>query len=114
MGPLPKTVIGAVPKGPVVAAGNATAGKAVFNANGCGGCHAFKPAAATGAVGPALDSMAADASRAGVSLDSFIKASITDPGAFIAKGYADGIMPATFGQSLKPQELADLIAFLQQ
>jgi sulfite dehydrogenase len=33
-----------------------TAGLALFNANGCGGCHAFEDAGAFGVVGPPLDS----------------------------------------------------------
>ena len=32
-----------------------TAGLALFNSNGCGGCHAFADAGASGAVGPSLD-----------------------------------------------------------
>src|SRR5439155_19190730 len=35
--------------------GNAAAGKAVFAGNGCASCHTFKPANATGSVGPDLD-----------------------------------------------------------
>ena len=34
------------------------AGLAVFNNNGCGSCHTFKPAAANGKVGPDLDDLA--------------------------------------------------------
>ena len=36
------------------------------------------------------------------------------PSAYIAPGYHDGIMPSTFGTSLTPQQLADLVAFLNQ
>ncbi|HEU5243580.1 MAG TPA: c-type cytochrome, partial [Gaiellaceae bacterium] len=35
--------------------GNAAAGKAVFTANNCASCHTFKPANASGTIGPNLD-----------------------------------------------------------
>src|SRR3954469_6864086 len=36
--------------------GDATAGKAVWDANGCGSCHTLAAAGASGSVGPDLDS----------------------------------------------------------
>lgn len=41
---------------PPAAAGDATAGKAVFGAN-CGGCHTLSDAEATGSNGPNLDEL---------------------------------------------------------
>jgi len=40
---------------PAGGAGDAAAGKEVFAASGCGGCHTLADAGATGAVGPNLD-----------------------------------------------------------
>ena len=40
-----------------VAGGGPAAGKAVFEAQGCGACHTFKAAGATGKVGPDLDNI---------------------------------------------------------
>ncbi len=40
---------------PAGGAGDAAAGKAVFAASGCGGCHTLADAGAAGAVGPNLD-----------------------------------------------------------
>jgi mono/diheme cytochrome c family protein len=40
---------------PVPEQGNATAGKAVFIASGCGECHTLRAASATGTRGPSLD-----------------------------------------------------------
>jgi len=45
-------------------------------------------------------------------LTAFVKQSIADPDAYIAKGYTKGIMPTTFGQSLTPKQLNDLVAFI--
>ena len=95
------------------ASGDAAAGKTVFAANGCAACHAFKAAGASGTVGPNLDmAPAADAKAANMSLAAFLKQSIVDPNAYIAKGYPKGVMPQTFGKSLTPTQLADLVAFL--
>jgi len=92
---------------PKAAKGNPAAGKMVFADNGCGSCHTFAPAAATGKIGPDLSKV-----LKGKSAD-FIKTSITDPNAQIAPGYQPNVMPPTYGQQLTSQQLADLVAFLQ-
>jgi cytochrome c551/c552 len=94
--------------------GNAAAGKAVFAANGCASCHTFKPAGATGSVGPDLDTAPASDAKAdnNMNLAAFIKESIDNPDAYIAKGYSKGVMPTTFGQSLSSTQLNDLVAFI--
>jgi mono/diheme cytochrome c family protein len=95
------------------AAGNADNGKTIFTGSGgCGGCHALAAAGTSGAVGPALDDLAGDASKAGEPLDAFIKSSIVDPGAFVADGYSDGVMPTTFGSTLSASDIDDLVAFI--
>jgi cytochrome c2 len=96
------------------AAGNAAAGKAVFTTNGCGTCHAFKPAGSTGTIGPDLDTQpAADAKKANMPLAAFLHESIVQPDAYISPGFPKGVMPATFGSSLSAKQLGDLVAFLQ-
>lgn len=95
--------------------GNVAAGMTVFNNSGCGSCHTFKPANATGAVGPNLDSAPGTDAKAdgNMALSAFIKESIVNPDAYIAKGpYSAGIMPSTFGKSLTPTQLNDLVAFI--
>ena len=53
--PLPTTTSGGTTKSSGGGGGSAAAGKAVFAANGCASCHTFKPANATGTIGPDLD-----------------------------------------------------------
>jgi mono/diheme cytochrome c family protein len=88
--------------------GDATAGKAVFAANSCGACHTLQAANATGTIGPNLDKTLPEKDAA------FIKTSIVDPNAYIAPGYAKGIMPENFEHSLSPKQLDDLVAFVYQ
>jgi mono/diheme cytochrome c family protein len=45
----------AEPPPPAAPAGDPTAGKELFAANGCGSCHALADAGASGAIGPSLD-----------------------------------------------------------
>ena len=73
-------------------AGNAAAGRTVFEGQGCASCHTFAPAGATGTVGPNLGEVLADKDAA------FIHQSIVDPNAVIASGYSAGIMPENYGQ----------------
>jgi cytochrome c oxidase subunit 2 len=94
-------------------------GQAVFNTEGCGGCHTFTPAKSSGTAGPKLDDLTAsfdEAKAAGKTkasdLAGFIKESIVDPNAFVAKGFAPGIMPQKFGTDLSSKQIDDLVAYL--
>ena len=97
------------------ATGNATAGKAVFASNGCGSCHTLSAAGATGTIGPDLDkTVTGDAQKANMPLAAFIKQSITDPAAFTASGGPWSTpMPTTFGSSLSPTQIDDLVALIE-
>ena len=84
---------------------------ATFRSAGCSGCHTFKPAGSTATTGPDLDTIGADAHKAGKPLAQFVRESILDPNAYIAKGYQPNIMPSTF-KSLPKSELASLVEFI--
>jgi cytochrome c oxidase subunit II len=97
----------------------ANPGLAVFNSNGCGGCHTLSSAKATGKVGPSLDDVSADYKRAlaegktkATTIAGFIKESIATPNAYIAKGFSPGIMPQNFGTQLSSKQLSDVVAFV--
>jgi cytochrome c oxidase subunit 2 len=87
------------------------AGKAVFDNNGCGGCHTFTPAGAAGKVGPDLDDLSSEAKKAGKPLEAFVRESIVKPDAYIAPGYPPHVMPTTFSQLPKSQ-LDALVQYL--
>ena len=92
--------------------GGGPSGASLFASQGCGSCHTFKAAGATGTVGPDLDKVAADAQKAGTPLAAYVKQSIVDPSAYVAPGYSDGIMPKTFGNTLSSQQVAALVRYL--
>jgi cytochrome c551/c552 len=124
--PLPKTVVGPVPEMPATTeqtttgagptggaqGGGQATGQGVFEANGCGGCHTFKPAGATQKIGPDLDKLASYAQKAGKPVDAFARESIVNPSAYTEKGYQD-VMPKTYKSLPKPQ-LDALVKFLTQ
>ncbi len=104
---LPETVIGTVQTQTTEVKGDPAAGKQVFDAQGCGSCHAFEPAGSTGNVGPNLSEALKGKDAA------FIQQSIVDPNAEVAAGFQPNIMPQTYGSQLSDKQLADLVAFLQ-
>ena len=90
-------------------------GLAVFQANGCNSCHTFKPANATGKIGPDLDDLKASAAKANRGpLDKFIEESIVDPSAYVAPGFSDGVMPHIYKQQISPDQLQQLVQYLSQ
>ena len=90
------------------------AGLSVFNANNCSSCHTLSAANAKGTIGPDLDNLVAYAKKAGQPLTPFVHDSIVDPNKYIQPGYAKGVMPPTFGQSLTKTQLDALVTFLVQ
>jgi mono/diheme cytochrome c family protein len=80
---------------------------AFFAAN-CGGCHVLSQAGTTGNVGPNLDQ-----NLPGMTPDE-ISQSISDPNAKPTPGFPSGVMPQNFGQTLTPDQLQALVAYLEQ
>ena len=93
-----------------LAKGDPAAGKKLFASEGCTGCHTFAPAGSHGTIGPDLDKLAQYAKTAGMPLADFAHESIQNPGSYVESGYQN-IMP-NFGQTLTPQQISDLVAYL--
>ncbi|MCW1970978.1 MAG: c-type cytochrome [Anaerolineae bacterium] len=94
--------------------GSPARGKVVFNGPGtCNACHSIVKDQKL--VGPSLaGAWAAAATRKpSMSAKDYMRESIVSPGAFVVDGYPAGVMPATFGESLSKQQLADLLAYLE-
>jgi mono/diheme cytochrome c family protein len=81
-------------------------GAQVFANNGCAGCHTLAAAGAGGTVGPNLDEVLPGQSAAAV------EESVVDPNAKLAKGFPANVMPATFGQTISPKEVEQLVEYL--
>ena len=72
-----------------------------FKGLGCSGCHRTDSGKL---VGPGLAGIGAQG-------DDAIRASIIDPSAVITEGFND-LMPKTFGDALKDDDMDDLVAYL--
>ena len=103
----PKKVVGTVAQAP----SGAAAGKPLFMSNGCGSCHTYEPAGASGKVGPDLDKLAADAQKAGKPLEEYTRTSIEDPNAYVVPGFQPNVMPV-FKGTLTDSQIDDLVAYL--
>jgi cytochrome c oxidase subunit 2 len=92
--------------------GDATRGAQLFNSQGCSGCHAIQGQG--GQVGPNLTGIGAAAAtrRPGQDAAAYLREAITDPNAYVAPGYQPNVMPGNYGQTLRPGQLDDLIAYL--
>jgi mono/diheme cytochrome c family protein len=103
-----------------VSGSSAAAGKEIFTGvGGCGSCHTLADAGTTGTVGPNLDkdlraNCATPQSKAirGATLEECIHTAIVKPYAYLPAGYQAGVMPSTFGQTLKPTEIQGLVNYL--
>ncbi len=106
--------------------GDANRGKDLTVSNGCTACHISATigpgwlATADNAtpkgegIGTRAQHRFSDAGYTGVakSADGYLLESIIRPNAFVVSGFQPNVMPQTFGSSLKPQDLADIIAYL--
>jgi len=92
--------------------GNPDAGQAAFTTTGCVACHSLEPDVKI--VGPSQAGIAtrAAARKPGYSAEVYLYESITRPNLYVVEGFQPDLMPKTFKETLKPQEIADLIAFL--
>jgi mono/diheme cytochrome c family protein len=82
-------------------------GRDVFIAQGCGSCHTFAPANATGPIGPDLQATLRGKSR------DYVLESIVLPNKAFARGWGGGgMMPEDFAQRIAPGDLNRLVDFL--
>jgi cytochrome c oxidase subunit II len=88
-------------------------GKAVFEEQGCGSCHALVDAGSTAELGPPLDKLQEQADRAGRPLEEFVRESIVNPDAYVEPGFSEGVMPKTFSD-LPDRQLDGLVQYLVQ
>src|SRR5689334_13803888 len=78
----------------------------VWIANGCGGCHTFKPAGSDAPIGPDIGR-----SLRGRDRDYVVRA-IVLPNADVTPNYGSGIMPEDFAERIAPDDLNRLVDFI--
>jgi mono/diheme cytochrome c family protein len=93
---------------PAAAASTADPGLRVWAAQGCGSCHTFAAAGASGTFGPDLGETLRGAPRA------IIRRAIVEPGEAAAPGYGTGMMPEDYERRMSAAELDRLVAFIDR
>lgn len=95
-------------------------GRAVFEANGCVGCHGDPKQGTPGLVGPTIAGIASRAGNevSGMSAADYIRQSILQPSAHIVAQCPAGAcanpssMPPTFSTTIPPKQLDGLVEYL--
>lgn len=114
--PKPLTVVKDAAKAKKVAselpAGNAANGKVLYEDKGCVGCHTLDGKAS---VGPSFQGVYTRVAsrKPEYSPKEYIYESVVNPNAFVVDGFQQGIMPNNYNTQFKPQEMADLLAWLE-
>ncbi len=88
------------------AAAPAATGEEAIGKYGCSACHVINGSG--GDLGPSL------AAIGGRQDGATLQQSIVDPNAVIAEGYAQGLMPADFGEKMTVSELMMIVELLQK
>ncbi|MGI9020596.1 MAG: c-type cytochrome [Solirubrobacterales bacterium] len=81
-------------------------GAALFDAQGCAGCHILEASGSTGTIGPDLDVELKGEDAA------YVEEAIVDPEKEIVEGFPGGVMPDDFGTELSAEELEALVAYI--
>ena len=99
---------------PAGGGGKAADGKQVFTSSGCGGCHTLAAAGTNATVGPNLSNLSKVAAKRqpGQKPEEYVRNSITEPDAFVVKGYPNNVMPKDFKEQLSPEQLDALVKYL--
>ena len=100
------------------AMGDAAAGEALFvqpllgNQAGCSSCHSLEPGVTL--VGPSMAQIgtAAETRVPDQSAAEYLRLSIVAPDDFVVAGFAENLMPATYGNELTEEEISNLVSFL--
>jgi mono/diheme cytochrome c family protein len=94
--------------------GNAEAGAKLYTSLGCAGCHSLKKDERL--VGPTFYNVydVAGTRVPGLGAKEYLYQSIVDPNTHVVDTYQPNLMPQTFASQLSPQQMADLLAWLEQ
>jgi len=94
--------------------GNPERGAQLFNTAGCVGCHSQKKGERL--VGPSFYNLwdIAATRVPGMSAREYLYQSIVDPNAYIVEGYQAGLMQQNYAALLSPQQMADILAWIEQ
>jgi mono/diheme cytochrome c family protein len=103
-------------------AGDPANGESLATSQGCVGCHvstqtgpAWAPSGDTPGIGAraGLRIDQADYTGQATTAEQYLFESIVNPNVYVVEGFAPNLMPGTYGDTLSPQDVADLIAYMR-
>ena len=79
----------------------------------CSGCHTLESTGPV-ALGPTMAGVAtrAAANVDGLSAEAWLRRELLQPNAVISPGYNAGLMPSSYAESLRPEQIDALISFM--
>ncbi len=94
--------------------GDPARGERLFVSAGCSGCHSQIKDQRL--VGPSFYNLwdIAATRVPGMSAKEYLYQSIVDPNAYIVEGYQPGLMQQNYAAILSPQQMADILAWIEQ
>ncbi|MCL4504728.1 MAG: c-type cytochrome [Chloroflexi bacterium] len=94
--------------------GNPDNGPKLFSSMGCIGCHSQEKDKRL--VGPSFYGLWGRAAtrKPNYSAAEYIYESIVLPNAYVVDSYPSGVMPQTFAKQLTPQDMADILAWIER
>lgn len=89
-------------------------GARLFVSSGCSGCHSQKKDERL--VGPSFYNLwdVAATRVPGLTAKEYLYQSIVDPNAYVVEGYQAGLMQQNYAALLSPQQMADILAWIEQ
>ena len=101
-------IVASLPKG------NPDNGSKLFSSMGCIGCHSQEKDKRL--VGPSFYGLWGRAAtrKPNYSAAEYIYESIVLPNAYVVDSYPSGVMPQTFAKQLTPQDMADILAWIER
>jgi len=94
--------------------GDPESGARLFNTAGCVGCHSQKKGERM--VGPSFYNLwdIAATRVPGMGAREYLYQSIVDPNAYVVEGYQPGLMQQNYAALLSPQQMADILAWIEE
>ena len=113
-GELPLTKIEPKPTADLSNLAGADLGKQIFTRAACNTCHS--PKKGERIVGPSFYGVfnLAGTRKPGMAAREYLRESIENPNAFVVEGFPAGVMPQTFKQQLKPEEIDAILDYIQR
>lgn len=94
--------------------GDADSGSKLYVSQGCSGCHSLRPGQVL--VGPSFAGLFTTSAtrKPPLAAKAYLYESIVNPNALVVQGFQPNLMQQTYATTLSPQQMADLLAWMER